>query len=244
MKSLSILMFVITFTYFLVSCNLQKGKSENSLRKSNNSTNVNDRVDTKSKTYRNNQGDIQFQTTSSSVNTNSGSNNQNSANNDQNSANTGNSVTNPQSVPIYTSKLPTNSTEEDTEPLFYIGNCFMKIHNYFFDLYPISQKGDIKIKTKEGDIVHFNLCKDVNLTSIPSATPSATCNSTGLLVQKEQCRLFADNEYHEKFWDLTSKFKYKIKNKNLKYILYYHYYINYQTYSLTDLPIIYLIHSY
>jgi hypothetical protein len=92
-----------------------------------------------------------------------------------------------------------NTTEDldDKEPKQYLGNCFIKIHNWFYDLNPITPKDhNLLLKSPTGENIEYNICNDVQ----------TDCTySRGLLVQKENCNLFANTRLIDKEWVLKGK---------------------------------------
>jgi len=95
-------------------------------------------------------------------------------------------------------KLYNNVSDEIPEDKVYKGNCFMKMHNWFYDLYPIINKNDtMKIKSKDGKFIDFNLCHNVK---------TSCTDKKGLVVDKEQCTLYAGKKSHDKTWNLTGKY--------------------------------------
>jgi hypothetical protein len=96
-------------------------------------------------------------------------------------------------------KLFNNVSDEIPEDKVYRGNCFMKMHNWFYDLYPITKKGEsMKIKSKDGKLIDFNLCNNVK---------TSCTDKKGLIVDKEQCTLYAGRRNQDKTWNLTGKDK-------------------------------------
>ncbi len=87
--------------------------------------------------------------------------------------------------------------KEDKEPSVYAGNCFMKMHNWFYDLNPIMSKGkSATIKTSTGENIEFNICGNIQTECF---------SSRGLVVEKKSCNLYAGSSTEDKYWDLTSK---------------------------------------
>lgn len=87
------------------------------------------------------------------------------------------------------------SPKGEQEPKIHQGNCFMKLNNYFYDLYPLS-KSDIIIKGKDGSYNNFNLCKNVE---------TVCHDKKGLFVNKETCSVYSDEYTNEKIWEVQSK---------------------------------------
>ena len=81
----------------------------------------------------------------------------------------------------------------------YKGICFVKMHNYFYDLYPLSKiikntNNDLTFTPLNGQILTFNFCENVK----------TSCDATqGLFVSKERCKKYADIYDIEKIWSLT-----------------------------------------
>jgi hypothetical protein len=91
----------------------------------------------------------------------------------------------------------TNSTDDIPEDKVYQGNCFMKMHNWFYNLYKITEKDkNIIIKSKGGKMIDFNLCHNVK---------TVCTDKKGLIVDKEECVLYAGKKSHDKVWTLTGK---------------------------------------
>jgi hypothetical protein len=80
------------------------------------------------------------------------------------------------------------------------GLCFVKIHNYFYDLNPLSEiinnsNNGFSIQQENGQTLAFNFCENVK----------TSCESVeGLMVSKERCKKFANNYHFEKSWKITN----------------------------------------
>lgn len=89
-----------------------------------------------------------------------------------------------------------NSTKvdevEEKEPTEHLGNCFMKIHNWFYDLNPITPKNkNMIIRTDSGEVIEFNVCNNV---------PTDCTATSGLVVEKKNCNLFGGSSFKDKSW--------------------------------------------
>ncbi len=80
------------------------------------------------------------------------------------------------------------------------GLCFVKIHNYFYDLNPFSQiisnsKNGFSIQQDNGQTLGLNFCENVK----------TNCESVqGLMVSRERCKRFANNYHFEKIWKVSN----------------------------------------
>jgi hypothetical protein len=84
---------------------------------------------------------------------------------------------------------------ENTEPKEYLGVCFIKIRNYFYDLNPLSE-GIAKqtFTLKNGQVISYNLCKNVK----------TTCDANqGLVVSEDRCKKYAGEKEIEKKWSVS-----------------------------------------
>jgi hypothetical protein len=91
-----------------------------------------------------------------------------------------------------------NTDDESVEPKEYQGNCFMKMNNYFYDLYKIANKDkDMIINSKDGKKINFNLCYNTH-TKCEEKRSLMQINST--------CTSLAGERYLEKIWNHTSKY--------------------------------------
>jgi hypothetical protein len=88
-----------------------------------------------------------------------------------------------------------SSSQGDEEPKIHAGNCFMKMNNYFYDLYPLS-KTDLIIKGKDGSFNNFNLCKNVD---------TVCSEKKGTFVNKDTCSVFSNVWTDDKIWTLQCK---------------------------------------
>jgi hypothetical protein len=93
--------------------------------------------------------------------------------------------------PINSQKV---AEEEIKEPTHHFGNCFVKIHNWFYDLNPITPKGkELKFKTNSGELIEFNICHDVHTNCT---------HAKGLIVDKKNCHILAGTHHEDKEWKL------------------------------------------
>jgi hypothetical protein len=92
-------------------------------------------------------------------------------------------------------RAETNSTQGDEEPKIHTGNCFMKMNNYFYNLYPLS-KSDLIVKGKDGSFNNFNLCKNVE---------TVCSDKKGIFVNKDTCSVYSNVWTEDKTWNLQCK---------------------------------------
>jgi hypothetical protein len=97
------------------------------------------------------------------------------------------------------SYLKTKKYQEDdsksspAEPRTYKGYCFTKINNHFFDLNPLNSLKSYHLKTKDGQLINFNFCSNVETSCV---------NNEAMIVSKEECKRFSDVSNQEKTWSL------------------------------------------
>lgn len=84
------------------------------------------------------------------------------------------------------------------QPNKHMGNCFMRINNWFYNINPVTPEGhDLSIRTIAGENIDFNLCHDL----------STFCTGTdqkGMIVDKDKCNHFASKSSEDKIWKLTN----------------------------------------
>ena len=84
--------------------------------------------------------------------------------------------------------------QENTELNEHKGVCFVKIDDYFFDLNHLSSPIPYTIKSSDNQLINFNFCENVK----------SNCEFTeGLVLSKERCKRFAEDNENEKTWKLS-----------------------------------------
>ena len=88
-----------------------------------------------------------------------------------------------------------NGTEANAEPepKSYKGFCFMKMKNYFYDLRPFNMIKPWKLIDKNGKILNFNFCSNIDTKCHPEEA---------LMADIKTCKKFAGQSDQEKIWTL------------------------------------------
>ena len=91
----------------------------------------------------------------------------------------------------------TLENEPINEPKVYSGYCFMKIHNFFYDLTPlltINDKSAFKTFSNSAEQINFNICG--------KNAPSVCLNKGGMVVSNMRCTKFAGDIEEDRIWTL------------------------------------------
>ena len=100
--------------------------------------------------------------------------------------------------------LKTNNTEVEIvqapEPKTYNGYCFMKMKNQFYDLNQFNMIKPWKLKDKNGKLINFNFCTNIDTKCHPNDV---------LVADPTACQKFAGKSDEEKTWTIS-----KDKKKN------------------------------
>lgn len=81
------------------------------------------------------------------------------------------------------------------EPKVYEGNCFIRIHKHFYNLWGMNKIDNLsyQLKSLTGRLINFNICQTVN---------TDCTNSKGLVVDQKKCVEYADTWKKDKVWEV------------------------------------------